>query len=146
MPKARSKLVVLLPRYPEKAGGKQAIKPGMGWRLEVYKKIKEAAAEAEVGPYPADALIECQLRLALKASRLSIQDVDNLLKHVFDAMQGRLGGPKAKKRPWHLLPNDYQIRLVTVEKVVAPRRKYGSRLTISRYTRRRLPEGLTEPA
>ncbi len=139
MPKARTKLVVELPAYPDKGSGKGTVKPGMGWRLDVYKRIRKAAREAGVHTYPEDSLVECELRLALSAPRLNVQDVDNLLKHVFDAMQGRLGGPKVKKQPWQLLPNDYQIRRVTVEKVVTPPRKFRSRLTVSRYTRGALP-------
>jgi Holliday junction resolvase RusA-like endonuclease len=131
------KLIVQLPAYPAKATTKGVAKPGMAWRRRVYEAIRKAVEDANVSTYPAKSLVDCRLRIALGAARLDLQDVDNLLKHVFDAMQGRLGGPKAKKRGWHLVPNDFQIRRVTVEKVAAPARKYGSRLTVSRYVQRK---------
>jgi Holliday junction resolvase RusA-like endonuclease len=137
MPKRKMKLVVTLPRYPTKRTGTGIGKPGMAWRRAVYEEIRRAAEESDVAPYPPRAQIECTVRLALDRNRLDLQDVDNLLKHVFDAMQGRLGGPKAEPRGWHLLPNDYQIRRVTVEKVEAPERKWGSRLLLTKYVARR---------
>src|SRR4029077_13807134 len=124
---------VPLPDYPEKHSTRPSGKPGMAWRQGIYDAIKLAAEEQSVKSYSAGADIECDVRLALTAQRLDLQDVDNLLKHLFDAMQGRLGGPKPKPQPWHILPNDYQIRRVTVEKVEAREGKLGSRLIVTDY-------------
>jgi len=137
MAKARTTLVVLLPPYPEKAVGKAGLAPGMTWRRKVHAAIKQAAELSKVDTYPAGTEIECTVRLALQRPRLNVQDVDNLLKHVFDALQGRLGGSKSRAPRWQLVPNDYQIRKVVVEKVPAPQRKYGSRLAVRKYTRGR---------
>jgi len=137
MAKPRSTLVVLLPPYPEKAVGKAGLAPGMNWRRKVHAAIMRAAQLSQVDTFSEGAEIECTVRLALQRPRLKVQDVDNLLKHVFDALQGRLGGSKSQAPRWQLVPNDYQIRKVAVEKVPAPERKYGSRLVVRKYRRGR---------
>jgi Holliday junction resolvase RusA-like endonuclease len=96
----------------------------------------QAAHDSRVATYPEGTTLECTLRLALEEPRLRIQDVDNLLKHVFDALQGRLGGSKTRPPQRRLIPNDHQVRKVLVEKVRLPDRKYGSQLIVRKYTRR----------
>ena len=135
MPKPKVRLTVTLPDYPEKHSISAGRKPGMAWRGGIYEAIRLAAEKQGVESYSDGAEIECDIRLALSATRLGLQDVDNLLKHIFDAMQGRIGGPKAKPRSWHILPNDYQIRRVTVEKVEGPQRTSGSRLIVTDYAK-----------
>ena len=43
-------------------------------------------------------------------------DVDNVLKHICDALQARLGGPKNKRRKGRLIKNDRQVMKATNEK------------------------------
>jgi Holliday junction resolvase RusA-like endonuclease len=114
MPKTKIKLQVRLPDYPAK-NSTGAGRPGMRWRRAIYQAIKTAADAQGVALYEGDQL-ECDVVLYLSPHRLNVNDIDNLLKHIFDALQGRLGGPKGGTQRWALIPNDYQIRLVTIEK------------------------------
>jgi Holliday junction resolvase RusA-like endonuclease len=132
--KRRVKLDVRLPRYPTEKGA-TAGKPGMAWRRSVHSAIEAAAARRGIKRYEGVDL-ECDVVLYLTNPQLAIQDVDNLLKHIFDALQGRLGGPKGGTRPPAILPNDYQIRRVCVEKFEAISRKQTSRLIIRDYAKR----------
>lgn len=43
-------------------------------------------------------------------------DVDNRLKDILDALQGRVGGPKAIRTLAPIIPNDRQIYRVIIEK------------------------------
>jgi Holliday junction resolvase RusA-like endonuclease len=129
VPKTKVKLVVGLPAYPEK-GTAGAARPGMVWRQGIYQAIKAAAGTRR---YQGEQL-ECDVILYLSGDRLDINDVDNLLKHVFDALQGRLGEPKGGRRRWALIPNDYQIRRVTIEKRRASKNRQ-SRLTVRDYVK-----------
>jgi Holliday junction resolvase RusA-like endonuclease len=108
----------------------------MAWRHQVYAAINEAAAQKKIERYEGVDL-ECDIILYMTDRQLAVQDVDNLLKHIFDALQGRLGGPKGGERRWALLPNDYQIRRVSVEKREATSKKSASRLTVRDYAKRR---------
>jgi len=101
----------------------------MVWRRDVYQAIRSAAASHGIKKYEGVDL-ECEVIVYLSHTKMHFHDVDNLQKHIFDALQGRLGGPKGGERRWALLPNDYQIRKVVVEKRERQSRKEQSRLTI----------------
>ena len=59
-------------------------------------------------------------------SAVRFHDVDNRLKDVMDALQGRAGGPKSRRPLPPIVPNDRQVRRVVVEKMVAPKQSGGS--------------------
>jgi hypothetical protein len=63
--------------------------------------------------------LEISVMLYLKPSHLAMSDLDNRLKDVLDALQGRAGGPKARRRLNPIIPNDSQIWRATVEKSAA---------------------------
>ncbi len=52
----------------------------------------------------------------LKSRQVGFHDLDNLLKQIFDALQGRLGGPKGSGPRPQIIANDSQIFRVTMEK------------------------------
>ena len=122
------RLNIAIPDYPEK-GAVKGGHPGMAWRREVYRNIKEAALLQRVEKYEGVDL-ECEVIVYLSHTKMRFHDVDNLQKHIFDALQGQLGGPKGGKRRWRLLPNDHQIRRVVVEKRERRSKKEQSRLII----------------
>ena len=127
MPKRKVRLTVRLPPYPEpKTSGSG--RPGMAWRADVYRAIMKAAKERRIEKYEGVDL-ECEVIVYLSRTKMRFHDVDNLQKHIFDALQGRLGGPKARKRR-AILPNDYQIHRVVVEKREQRSAKEHSRLVI----------------
>lgn len=64
---------------------------------------------------------------------LLTRDVDNLLKHVLDALRARYGARKGKEA---FIANDNCIRRVIVEKRSRPKnlsKKYGGKLQIRQY-------------
>ena len=75
-----------------------------------------------------------QVRLYMSDVRLRFHDVDNRLKDILDALQGRAGGPKAERRLRALVPNDHQIWRVSIEKSLPPRQSRGmGHLVIRKY-------------
>jgi Holliday junction resolvase RusA-like endonuclease len=134
VPKRKVNLTVRLPPYPEPKTTKDGHRPGMSWRLKVHRAIIEAAKQRGIQKYDGVDL-ECEVIVYLSPTKMKFHDVDNLLKHIFDALQGRLGGPKAPKLPEAILPNDYQIHRVLVEKREHRSAKQHSRLVIRDYVK-----------
>jgi hypothetical protein len=65
---------------------------------------------------------------------LSSHDVDNRLKDIMDALQGRAGGSKKIRRCPPIIPNDNQIYRVTVAKALPPKQSKGwGHLVITRH-------------
>jgi len=83
--------------------------------------------------HPSDKL-EINIKLYLEGTALSSHDVDNRLKDIMDALQGRIGGPKKIRRWAPIIPNDNQIYRVTIEKALAPKQsKALGHVLIRRY-------------
>jgi len=61
------------------------------------------------------------VRLYLNGGTLDWNDIDNRLKDVLDALQGRAGGSKAVRSLVPLTPNDRQIYRVVIEKCTPPK-------------------------
>jgi hypothetical protein len=77
-----------------------------------------------------------------KGKRHDIHDVDNRLKDILDALQGRFGGSKTIKSKSRLIQNDRQVCRVVIEKQKIPKSlgdDAGGRLRIRPYERRRWP-------
>lgn len=68
------------------------------------------------------------VQLVMTPEHFRFNDVDNRLKDVMDALQARVGGPKAIRRLRPLIPNDKPVVRDLIEKVegAVP----GARLTI----------------
>ena len=86
--------------------------------------IASAATESGVFYHPSDKL-ELNVKLYLEGTALSSHDVDNRLKDIMDALQGRAGGSKKIRRWVPIIPNDNQIYRVTIEKALAPKQSEG---------------------
>jgi Holliday junction resolvase RusA-like endonuclease len=70
----------------------------------------------------------------MDGTALSSHDVDNRLKDIMDALQGRAGGSKKIKRWFPIIPNDKQIYRVTIEKALPPKQSKGlGHLMITRF-------------
>jgi Holliday junction resolvase RusA-like endonuclease len=81
--------------------------------------------------------IALEVRLYLPENELLTQDVDNRLKDIMDALQGRVGGTKSKKgRLRRLIPNDNQVYRATVEKSLPPKQSHGRGHLVIRTMRR----------
>lgn len=130
-------LSVPLPRYPLKGDvpSGHGRTPGLRWRREVFDRI-HAQAETRGVRYDKEDRVRVKLLLRLTNFQMRRFDVDNLVKHVGDALQGTLAGHnKKKKHPDAVLPNDWQIVRWVVEKLeTATVKKHKSRLLVQKYS------------
>jgi len=95
--------------------------------------ISSTATKSGVFYHPSDKL-ELNVRLYLEGTALSSHDVDNRLKDIMDALQGRAGGSKEISRWSPIIPNDKQIYRVTIEKALPPKQSKGlGHLVITRH-------------
>jgi Holliday junction resolvase RusA-like endonuclease len=110
MPKWSQKLKFRLPEY---------ISPRNTWRRKIYAAAV-AAANKQGGSYPEDAKLAVEVKLYLRGRALEIHDVDNRLKDVLDALQGRMGGSKAVRQFVPIIHNDRQVYRVVISKSSPP--------------------------
>jgi hypothetical protein len=85
MAKRPLKLSIRLPPYQP---------PRNEWRKQIHQAMLQRQQESLVA-YNATDKLEVEIRLYMYDSALSSHDVDNRLKDILDALQGRAGGPKA---------------------------------------------------
>lgn len=103
--------------------------PRNAWRTKIHAATLEAMREAGIVYSEADRLA-VEVELVMTEAMFRFHDVDNRLKDVLDALQGRIGGPKNVRKVAALVPNDVQIARASVEKVGGE--VLGGRLTICR--------------
>ena len=107
MAKRPLRLLIHIPPYKH---------PRNVWRRLIHAEVKKLQRLSEVHYKEEDRLqIEC--RLHMNARSLPVHDVDNRLKDILDALQGRAGGPKNKRRLAAIIPNDCQVYRVIFEKL-----------------------------
>ena len=90
------------------------------WRKEILANVREAAARSGV-EYEDEDLLDVEVLLYLtRGKRHDIHDVDNRLKDILDALQGRFRGysPKKDRR---LIANDNKICRAVIEKRATPK-------------------------
>jgi len=133
MAKSRRTITALLPGYERNR---------YRWRRRILANILQAANKAGV-KYDLDDRFEVVVLLYLtKGKRHDIHDVDNRLKDILDALQGRFGGSKTSWSKYRLIQNDRQVCRVVIEKQTIPKSlgaDAGGRLLVRRYERRRWP-------
>ena len=115
MAKRRLKLHVRIPPYRPSRNA---------WRRELHEAIAAAQQKRRVR-YSADDVLEIDVRLYMHSNDLRSHDVDSRLKDVMDALQGRAGGPKAKRSLAAVISNDRQIYRVVMEKAPPPGQSPG---------------------
>jgi hypothetical protein len=94
--------------------------PRNDWRRDIYKELA-AAVKAGGIVYNSEDKLELVATLYLDQNALKFHDVDNRLKDIMDALQGRAGGPKSKRPLKPIIPNDHQVFKVTIEKKIPPK-------------------------
>jgi hypothetical protein len=121
MTKRALKLKIRLPSY---------VHPRLAWRKAIYGQAKLVGAV-----YRPEDKLEVVVRLYLDGHALLTHDVDNRLKDILDALQGRIGGSKAIRRFVPIIPNDNQVYRVIIEKLAAPAQSHGlGHLIVREYT------------
>ena len=132
MAKKRLVITAELPNYK---------KDRQEWRRQILRNVQFAAARRKVESLD-DLKLDVAVRLYMKGDkRLAIHDVDNRLKDILDALQGRFTGPLGKLKP--LMENDNQVYRALVEKLPTPKRyknkksSPGGRIIIRPYVKHR---------
>ncbi len=125
MTKRRQTIKIRLPLYE---GNRLA------WRRAIHQELRTASAGVIITKTDQ---IELIVTLYFNKSSVHWHDVDNRLKDIMDALQGRLGGPKSV-RPIHpIVSNDNQVFRVQIEKCIAPKQSHGKgHLIVKKYVRR----------
>lgn len=116
---------IRLPEYERKASL---------WRRAIHQELSRAYPTLDVVTDP----VELIVTLYFDDRRVHWNDVDNRLKDVMDALQGRLGGPKSLKLNRQFIANDNQVCRVEIEKMIAPKQSHGKgHLVVRKYVKRK---------
>jgi hypothetical protein len=115
MPKPKLKLQFRLPEY---------VSPRNTWRRKIYEAALEAVKKQGVS-YPKNGKLAVEVKLYLRGRKLEVHDVDNRLKDILDALQGRMGGSKAIRSFQPIIRNDRQVYRVVITKSSPPRQSHG---------------------
>lgn len=115
MPKQAKKLTFRIPPYRS---------PRNDWRRAINAAALAAQRESSVRYSRTDRLA-VKVRLYMPEADLAANDVDNRLKDVFEALQGRAGGSKTTRTLPAIIPNDNQIFRVETEKMSPPKQARG---------------------
>ena len=113
--------------------------PRNAWRQLIHAAARTAARRAAV-VYCASDRLAVNVALCFAGTAVELHDVDNRLKDILDALQGRMGGPKSVPPHAPLIPNDRQIYRVSVTTLSPPKQSRGAgHATITRFRTRRIP-------
>ena len=124
MTKRRQTLRMRIPPY---------FHPRNEWRCSIHKELAAKAKALGVVYKPKDKL-ELIVTLYLDGTALQFHDIDNRLKDIMDAMQGRAGGPKSSRLLTPIIRNDRQVFKVTIEKKIPPGQSHGmGHLVVKKY-------------
>lgn len=124
MAKRPLKLTLRIPPYE---------RPRNAWRKKLHQVVLQRQRKSPVRYTEGDRL-EVEVRLYIKGTGLTMHDVDNRLKDILDALQGRAGGPKNRRKLDPIIPNDRQIYRVIMEKGAPPKQSRGlGHLTIRKF-------------
>src|SRR5579859_2915752 len=94
--------------------------PRNAWRKRSHGAVIRSMDVAKM-TYSEEYRLALEVELHMTERMLGFHDVDNRLKDVLDALQGRMGGPKKVHRHAKLIVNDRQIFQVLIKKVLRPR-------------------------
>jgi hypothetical protein len=124
--KRRFSIVIAIPPYA---------RPRNEWRRRVHSAVLEAQTRRGVGYRDSDRL---ELRIALRLGErpLAIHEIDERVKDIIDALEGRIAGPRSRRRIAPIIPDSDQIRRVILEKSPASSKRTLGELAISRFRSR----------
>jgi len=115
-------------------------RPRSKWRRDIWANVIAAADEAGVRYEPKDSYEVVVLLYWSTTKRHAIHDVDNRLKDILDALQGRFGSSRSSRR---LIENDNRVCRVVMEKQMLPkllrRHESGGKIMLRPYRRHRWP-------
>jgi hypothetical protein len=109
------------------------VTPRNRWRRLIYDAARREM-QARGVTYRREDRLDVTLVLYFGRMAIRFHDVDNRLKDVLDALQGRMGGPTAVGRHQPLIPNDSQVYRVAVNKMLPPPQSHSSgHVTITKH-------------
>jgi hypothetical protein len=130
--KRRFSITVPLPAYA---------RPRNEWRRRVHGAVLDVQTRRGVGYRESDQL-EVRISLPLGDRPLDIHEIDERVKDVIDALEGRIAGPRSRRRIAPIVPSSDQIRRIVLEKEPGQaRRRALGELAISRFLARRRTAG-----
>jgi len=130
--KRRFTITAVLPGYTA---------PSNEWRRRVHSAVLDAQTSRGVGYRESDRL-ELRIALFLGQRPLDIHEIDERVKDVIDALEGRIAGPRSRRRIAPIVPSSDQIRRIVLEKEPRrTRRRALGELAISRFHARRRAAG-----
>lgn len=94
------------------------------WRRKIHAELVRTLNSHSI-EYTEDDKIELRIILYMRKNEIVFHDVDNRLKDIMDALQGRMGGSKKKHEFKRIISNDKQIYKVTIEKRTPPKQSLG---------------------
>jgi hypothetical protein len=112
------------------------------WRRGILASVLRARGKSRTRYGDGEDLEVVVLLYLKKGKRHDVHDVDNRLKDILDALQGRFGESKAARSKRRLIENDRQVCRVVMEKQPIPkmfRGDAGGRLLIRPYRPHRWP-------
>ena len=128
MAKVRQTIRAVLPTY---------LKDRQKWRRQILRNVRQVKEENGI-EYEPEQLFAVEVILYMdRGKRHDIHDVDNRLKDILDALQGRFRGSVGRKV--RLIKNDNKICKATIEKRPTPKvfknktENAGGRIVIRRY-------------
>jgi Holliday junction resolvase RusA-like endonuclease len=126
MAKRPQKLIVRVPNFN---------KDSKEWRRGINRAVANEQQKHSIR-YDADDKLDVRVQFYLQNPKLTILDLDNRLKDVFDALQGFIGEKGKRGTLMKIIPNDNQIYRMTAEKRIAPKanRETESIIEIRRYS------------
>jgi len=128
MAKRRFSISIALPGYA---------RPRNEWRRRVHAAVLDAQTRRGVGYRDADR-VEVRITLFLRDRPLDLHEIDERVKDVIDALEGRIAGPRSRRRIAPIIPSTDQIQRIVLEKA-ATRGRRGAlgELSIARYRAKR---------
>jgi Holliday junction resolvase RusA-like endonuclease len=110
--------------------------PRNDWRRAINKAAFLKLKEQNLS-YTQEDHLEVHILLYSNEKAILKHDIDNRLKDILDALQGRAGGTKKIKTMREIIPNDNQIYRVIIEKSLPPIQSLGMGHLTIRKTRKR---------
>lgn len=111
MAKRGLKLSTRIPNYNADA---------MAWRRAIHAAVAAVQTKRTVR-YKATDKLEVQIQLHLNGRKLTILDLDNRVKDIFDALHGCIGEKGKSGELARIIPNDNQVYRLVVEKRLPPK-------------------------
>lgn len=126
MAKRRFTITATLPAYAP---------PRNEWRRRVHAAVLEAQTGRGVGYRESDRL-ELRITLALAGRALDVHEIDERVKDIVDALEGRIAGRRSRRRIAPIVSAGQLLRIILEKDERAGRSRALGLLTIARYRRR----------